>query len=68
MELQMVTKNDVLGSFVCKLCRGKKCMFHRDEELIGCLRRNVEAGGNFSFAVVNHNNLPNFGQNFPNQL
>ena len=43
-------------------------MFHRDKELIGRLRRNVDAGGNFSFAVFNRNNLPNFGQNFPNQI
>jgi hypothetical protein len=60
---------DVLGFFLgFTLCRGKKCMFHRNKELIGCLRRNVEAEGNFGFAVFNRNNLPNFGQNFPNQI
>jgi hypothetical protein len=32
------------------LCRGKKCMFYRDKELIGCLRQNVEAGRDFNLA------------------
>jgi hypothetical protein len=60
---------DVLGFLGgLTLCRGKKCMFHRNKELIGCLRRNVKAGGHFSFAVFNRNNLLNFGQNFPNQI
>ena len=62
-------ENDVLGFFWgFTLCTGKQCMFHRNKELIGCLRRNVQAGGDFSFAVFNRNNLPNFGQNFPNQI
>jgi hypothetical protein len=43
-------------------------MLHRDMELIGCPRRNVEAGGNFSFAVSDRNEQPNFGQHFPYQL
>jgi hypothetical protein len=35
----MVTKNDVLG-FIWDLhySKDKKCMFHRDEELIGCVK------------------------------
>ena len=52
MELQWLQKLCTLIFVGFMLCRGKKCMFHRDKELIGCLRRNVEAGGN-SFAVFN---------------
>jgi hypothetical protein len=50
------------------LCRGKKCMFYRDKELIGCQRQNVEAGRDFSLAHFNRNKRPKFRQDFPNHF
>ena len=52
-------KNNVLGLFGIYTT----CIFHLDKELIECLGRTVEAGGNFSFAEFNRNNLPNFWKN-----